>query len=66
MKSSKLEEDKNIEDDIIKNVRNLLRLKQLQKETNDITIKDIRNIFRLKKENKVIKDGIKKKKKNEA
>ena len=31
MKSSKLEEDKNIEDNIIKDVRNLLRLKILKK-----------------------------------
>ena len=49
MKSSMLEEDKNIERNIIKDVRNLLRLKKLKKETNATTNKDIRNLFRLKK-----------------
>ena len=37
---------------IIKDVRNLFRLK---KELDDNTIKDIRNPFRLKKENEKIK-----------
>ena len=41
-KSSSLEEEK-----IIKNVRNLLRLK---KKINDTTIKEIRDLFRLKKQ----------------
>ena len=53
MKSSRLEEDKNIEENVIKDVRNFLRLKKLKKETNDVTnkaikyriIRDIRNIF---------------------
>ena len=35
MKSSRLEEDKNIEENIIKDVRNLFRLKKLKKETNE-------------------------------
>ena len=58
MKSSRLEEDKNKEDNVIKDVRNLFRLKKIKKETNDTIIKDIRKFFRLKQENKVIKDGI--------
>ena len=48
MKSSKLEEDKNKEENII-GVKNLFRLKKLKKETNDVAIKDIRNLFRLEK-----------------
>ena len=51
MKSSKLVEDKNIEDNIIKDVKNLFRLKKLKQETSDTAIRDIRNLFRLKKEN---------------
>ena len=47
MESSSLEEEK-----IIKDVRNLFRLK---KQIDDTAIKDIRNLFRLKKGNKVIK-----------
>ena len=43
------------EENIIKHVRNLFRLK---KKIDDTTIKDIRNGFRLKKENKVINDRI--------
>ena len=43
------------EDNIIKDVKNLFRLK---KEVDDKTVKSIRNIFRLKKENKAIKDRI--------
>ena len=43
---------KKIENNIIKNVRNLSRLK---KEMNDTATKDMRNLFRLKKENKSIK-----------
>ena len=46
MKSSRLEKDKKIENDIIKDVRNLFRLKE---EIIDTTIKDIRIFFRLKK-----------------
>ena len=42
-----------MDDNAIKDVRNLFRLK---KEANDTTIKDMRNLFRLKKENEVIKD----------
>ena len=40
------------ENKIIKNVRNLSRLK---KDMNDTATKDMRNLFRLKKENKSIK-----------
>ena len=43
---------------IIKDVRNLFRLRKLKKETLDTTIKDIRNLSRLEKENKAIKDRI--------
>ena len=55
-KSPKLEEDKNIEEDIIKDIRNLFRLKKLKRTNKLSAIKGIRNCFRLKKENKVIKD----------
>ena len=41
-----------IESNMIKDIRNLFRLKR---ELNDTAIKDIRNLFRLKKENKAIK-----------
>ena len=41
------------EENIIKDIRNLFRLK---KEQNDTAIKDIRNLFRLKKEVKRIKE----------
>ena len=46
MESSSLEKDKKIENDIIKDVRNLFRLKE---EINDTTINNIRIFFRLKK-----------------
>ena len=50
------ENHKRIEDDIIKNVRYVFRLK---KETHDNTIKDKKkNLFRLKNENEAIKDKI--------
>ena len=39
MKSSGLEEYKNIEENIIKDVRNVFSLKKLKKETNDVAIK---------------------------
>ena len=54
-KSSMLEKDEKIEDNVIKDVKNLFRLK---KEIDDTRIKGIRNIFRLKKENEAIKDRI--------
>ena len=41
-----MENPRSREAKIIKDIRNLFRLK---KELNDIAIKDIRNIFRLKK-----------------
>ena len=53
MKFSRLEKNKKIEDNIIKDVRDPFRLK---KEIDDTTIKDIINLFSLKKENEVIKE----------
>ena len=44
------------EESIIKDIRNLFRLKK--KELNYTAVKDIRNLFRLEKETKVIKDRI--------
>ena len=52
MKSPILEKEK-----IIKDVRNLFRLKKLKKQTIDITIKDIKNLFRPEK-NEEMKDKI--------
>ena len=48
MKSSKIEEDENVEENIIKNVINLFRLKKLKKETNNATIKGMSNLSRWK------------------
>ena len=48
MKSSRLEKDKKIEHNMIKDVRNL---QGLQEEIDDTTIKD-RNLFRLEKKRK--------------
>ena len=45
MRSSRLEENKNIEGNIIKDIRNLLRLEKLRKETTDTAIKYIRIFF---------------------
>ena len=47
MKSSRLEKDKNVEDNIIKDLKNLFRLKR---EVDDTTIKDASGFLRLKKE----------------
>ena len=47
-----------MEENIIKDVTNLFRLKKLKKETKRAAIREIRNPFRLKIENKVIKDRI--------
>ena len=49
---------KNIEENIIKDVRNLFRLKKLIKGTNGAAIKGVKNLFRLKKEIKAVKDRI--------
>ena len=46
------------EENIIKYVRNLSRLKKLKNNTIDTTIKDFFTSFRLEKENKAIKDRI--------
>ena len=58
MKISRLEEDKNMAENIIKDVRNLFGLKKFKKEPNDTAIKDTSNLFRLKQEKKSIKDKI--------
>ena len=58
IKNPRLQKYKDIEENIIKDVRNLFRLKKLRKETNDAAIKGIRNLFRVNKENKAIKDRI--------
>ena len=44
MKSSKLKEDKNIKENIIKDIRTLFKPKNLEKETNDAAIKGIKNL----------------------
>ena len=48
-----MENPRSEEEKIIKDIRNLFRLK---KEQNDTAIKDIRNLFRLKIEVEGIKD----------
>ena len=53
MNSSRLEKDKNIEDNKTGDVINIFRLK---KETNDTTVKDTKNLFILKKEIESVKD----------
>ena len=45
MKSSGLEKDKKIEDNTIKNVRNLFRLTKENETIKDRVIRDIRNFF---------------------
>ena len=45
-------------ENIIKDERNLFRLKKLKKETIDTTIKDLKSLFRLEKENKAITNKI--------
>ena len=47
IKRSRLKEDKNIQENIIKDLRNLK--KKLKTETSDTTIKGIRNLFQLQK-----------------
>ena len=44
MEISRVEEDKNIEENIIKDVRNLFTLKKLKQKTNGGAIKGIRNL----------------------
>ena len=44
MEISRVKEDKNIEENIIKDVRNLFRWKKRKQETNDATIKGMRNL----------------------
>ena len=52
MKSSRLVKDKKIDDNLIKDKKNLFRLKKYIYET---IIKDVKNLFKLKK-NKAIKN----------
>ena len=59
MKILRLQKDKKIEDNIIKDVRKFFRSKT---EIDDTTMKDVRNLFRLKKE---IDDTIIKKEKRD-
>ena len=46
MKNSRLKEYKNIKGNIIKDVRDLFKLKKLKKETNDTAIKDTKNLIK--------------------
>ena len=56
IKCSRLEEYKNIEEKITKDVRKLFRLKiKKKKRTNNAAIKGIRNLFRLRKKINAIK-----------
>ena len=58
MERSRPEEHENIEENKIKDVRNLFRLQKLEKETTDAAIKGLRNLFKLEKVKKGIKDRI--------
>ena len=49
MKRSRSHKDKNIEINVIKDIRNHSKLKKLKSKTNDAATKGIRNLFRLKK-----------------
>ena len=49
MEMSRVEEDKNIEENIIKDVKNLFKLKKLNQETNDAAIKRIKNLKGIRK-----------------
>ena len=49
MESLRPEEDENIEENMIKDVKNLFRLEKLEQETNTAAIKGIRNLFRLER-----------------
>ena len=54
-KSPRPEEHENMEEKIIRYVKNLFILNKLKKETNDAAIKGIRNLFRLEKKIKELK-----------
>ena len=45
IKSSRLEKDKKIEDNVIKDIRNLFKLKKENKAIKCKVIRDIRNLF---------------------
>ena len=49
MERSRPEEHENIEENKIKDVRNLFRLQKLEKETTDAAIEGLRNLFKLEK-----------------
>ena len=49
MKRSRLEEDKNIENGVIKDIRNLFRLRKENEANKNIVIKDIRTFSSMKK-----------------
>ena len=49
MKISRREEYKNIKENLIKDVRNLFKLKKIKKGTNDAAVTGIINHFRLEK-----------------
>ena len=55
MDSPRLEKDKKLEGNIIKDVTNLFKLK---KEIDDTAIKNIRNLFRVKKEIEGVEDRV--------
>ena len=55
IKGLRLEKAKMVKQNIIKDVRNLFRIR---KEIDGATIKDISNLFRLTKENEAIKDRV--------
>ena len=55
MNSLKLEKDKKGEGNMIKDVKNIFRLK---KEVNNNTVNSIKYLFRPRKENEAIKDRI--------
>ena len=55
VKYSKIEEDRNIEENIVKDPTNLVILKKLTKETHDATIEGRKNLFGLKQKMKYLK-----------
>lgn len=55
VKYSKIEEDRNIEKNIVKDPTNLVILKKLTKETHDPTIEGRKNLFGLKQKMKYLK-----------
>ena len=58
MKGLRLQEYKNFKENLIKDVRNLFRMKKTKKETNNPAVKGRRNLFCIKIKNKAIKERI--------